>query len=101
MKISNHKQSFEGVLRKRCSETAHQTYKNKPMPKCGFKKVAKQSNFTETTLRHGCSPVNLLHIFRTLFPENTSGGLLLIGALFTTSTGNTCHGALFKGRLEA
>ena len=26
-----------------------------------------QSNFIETTLRHGCSPVNLLHIFRTPF----------------------------------
>ena len=28
-------------------------------------------------LRHGCSPVNLLHTFRTYFPKNTSGGLLL------------------------
>ena len=26
---------------------------------------------------HGCSPVNLLHIFRTPFCQNTSGGLLL------------------------
>ena len=31
----------------------------------------------EIALRHGCSPVNLLHIFRTPFSENTSGGLLL------------------------
>ena len=30
-----------------------------------------QSNFTEITLRHGCSPVNLLHIFITPFPMNT------------------------------
>ena len=36
-----------------------------------------QSNFIENTLRHGCSPVNLLHIFRTPFPNNTSEGLLL------------------------
>ena len=35
------------------------------------------SNFIEITLRHGCSPVNLLHIFRTPFPKNTSGWLLL------------------------
>ena len=28
-------------------------------------------NFIETTLRHGCSPVNLRHIFRTPFPKNT------------------------------
>ena len=34
-------------------------------------------NFIEMTLRHGCFPVNLLHIFRTPFPKNTSGGLLL------------------------
>ena len=35
-------------------------------------------NFIEITLWHGCSPVNLLHIFRTPFPKNTSGGLLLL-----------------------
>ena len=31
----------------------------------------------EITLRHGRYPVNLLHIFRRPFLENTSGGLLL------------------------
>ena len=36
-----------------------------------------QSNVTEITLRHGCSPVNLLHFFRTSFPKNASKGLLL------------------------
>ena len=36
-----------------------------------------QSNFIEIALRHGCSPVNLLHIFRTPFPMNRSGWLLL------------------------
>ena len=30
-------------------------------------------NFIETAFRYGCSPVNLLHIFRTHFPKNTSG----------------------------
>ena len=34
-------------------------------------------NFTEITLRHRCSPVNKLHIFRTPFPRNTFGWLLL------------------------
>ena len=29
-------------------------------------------NFIEIILRHECSPVNLLHIFRTSFPKNTS-----------------------------
>ena len=31
-----------------------------------------QSNFIEMALRHGCSPVNLLHIFRALFLKNAS-----------------------------
>ena len=47
-----------------------QIYMITPMLKCDFNKVALQ-------LQHGCSPVNLLHIFRTPFPANTSGGLLL------------------------
>ena len=34
-------------------------------------------NFIENTLRHGCSPVNLLHIFRRPVPKNTCGGLIL------------------------
>ena len=38
------------------------------MPKCDFNKVA---------LWHGCSPVNLLHVFRTPFRKNTSGWQLL------------------------
>ena len=34
-------------------------------------------NFIEIALRRGCSPANLLHIFRTPFLDNTSGWLLL------------------------
>ena len=37
-----------------------------------------QSSFIEITLRHVFCPVNLLHIFRTLFPKNTYGAMLLI-----------------------
>ena len=36
-----------------------------------------QSNFIEMTLRNGCSPVDLLHIFGTHFPKNNSGRLPL------------------------
>ena len=36
-----------------------------------------QNNFIEMILWHGCSPVNLLHIFRLPFPKNTFGWLLL------------------------
>ena len=49
-----------------------------PMPKCDFDKVALQSSFVEITLWHGCSPVNLVHIFRTPFYKNTYEGLLLL-----------------------
>ena len=34
-------------------------------------------NFIEIALRHECSPLNLLHVFRTPIYENTSGRLLL------------------------
>ena len=34
-------------------------------------------NFIEIALPHGFSPVNLLHIFRTPFPKNIPGRLLL------------------------
>ena len=54
------------VLKKRCSENMQQTCRRTPMPKC-----------IEIALRHGCSPVNLLHIFRTSFSKNISGRLLL------------------------
>ena len=90
------KQSSRGVLRKRCSENMQQIYRRTPMPKCdcNFIKIALRhgcspinllhvfrtpfpSNFIEIALRHGCSVVNLLHVFRTPFSKNTSGWLLL------------------------
>ena len=40
-----------------------------------------QRNFIEITLPYGCFPVNLLHISRTPFYKNTSGGLLLNEAI--------------------
>ena len=52
------KQPTRGVLRKRCFENMHQTYRRTPY-------------------RTWISPVNLLHIFKTPFPKNTSGGMLL------------------------
>ena len=44
-----------------------------------------QSNFIEITLGHGCSPVNLLHMFRIPFPRNTFGWLLLYRPFHGTS----------------
>ena len=37
-----------------------------------------QSNFIEIKLWYRCSPVNLLHVFRTSFLKDTSGRLLLV-----------------------
>ena len=39
-----------------------------------------QSKFIKIELRYGCSPVNVLYMFRTPFPKNTSGGLLLVSS---------------------
>ena len=66
-----------GVLRKMCPENMQQIYSRTTMPRCGFNKVAKQSNFIEIKLRQGCLPVNLLHLFRKPLYKNTSGWLLL------------------------
>ena len=63
-----------GVFSKMCSVNIQQIHRRTPMPKCDFNKVA---NFVEITPRHGCSPLNLLYIFRTPFPKNTPGRLLL------------------------
>ena len=57
------------------------------MPKCDFNKVS--SNIIKIALRHGCSPVNLLHTFRAPFPRNTSGWLLLYLVNMSLSFG--CH----------
>ena len=53
------------------------------MPKCDFNKVALLCNFVEIAVRHGCSPVNLMHIFRTPFSKNISGWLVLLHVSLT------------------
>ena len=72
--INDQKQPSRGVLKKRCCENMQQIYRRTPLPKC---------NFIEISLRHWCSSVNLLHVFRTHFPRNTSGCLLLKSIRFT------------------
>ena len=42
------------------------------MPKCDFNRVVK------ITLWHGCSFINLLHIFRAPLDQNTCEELLLV-----------------------
>ena len=46
-------------------------------PRQSFILIKMLCNFIGITLSHGCSPVSLLHIFRTPFPKKTSEGLLL------------------------
>ena len=69
------KHPLRGVRRERCSENVQQIYGEHARRSAISVKL--QSGFIEITLQHGCSPVNLLHIFRTIFPKNASGGLLL------------------------
>ena len=64
--LISQKQPLRGVLRKRRSENMQQICR---------------SNSIEITHRHGCSSVNLLHIFRTSLPKNTSGRLLFISVI--------------------
>ena len=73
------KQLSRCVVRKRCSENMLQIYRRTPWRSVISVKL--QNNFIEITLWHGCSPVTLLHIFRTSFPKKTSGRLLLIFVL--------------------
>ena len=69
------KQPSRGVLRKRCSENSSKFTGEHPCRSAISIKL--QSNFNKIALRHGCSLVNLLHVFRTTFTKNTSEGLLL------------------------
>ena len=59
------KHLFRGALRKNCLANMQQIYRRTVM----------LCNFIEITLRHGYFPFP--HIFRTSFPKNTSGRLLL------------------------
>ena len=46
-------------------------------------------NFIKIIFGHGCSPVTLLHIFRTPFYKKASGGLFLDGQV-SKSKKNEC-----------
>ena len=94
------KQPTRGILKKRCSENMQQIYRRTPMPKCNFNKVALLCNFIEITLRHGCYPVNLLHIFRTPFPRNISGWLILDFVFQVISEKTLCSNDFTKNLKE-
>ena len=62
-----------------CRSLTSVTFQSNKIKKIKIRKNQLLSNFIEITLRHGHerSPVNLQHIFRTRFLNNTSGRLLL------------------------
>ena len=66
------KQPSRGILSKSFSENMQKFTGEHP-----YTHAKVQSNFIEIALLHGCSPVNLLHIFTTTFPKNTNGWLVL------------------------
>ena len=73
--MKKQKQPSIRVLKKRYSENMQQIYRRHlNQSEISVKLLC---SFIEITLRHGCSPVNLLHIFKTPSHKNTSGGLLL------------------------
>ena len=57
-------------------------------------------NFIEIALRHGCSLINLLHVFRTPFPKNTPGELLLNLSILTTARRNVCRKEYLKKQVS-
>ena len=74
---------LEVFLEKRCSENVQPwcSIFTGEHPCRSVISIKLQSSFIELALRHVCSPVNSLHIFRTPFPKNACGWLLLEIAL--------------------
>ena len=89
---------LKDVLIKRCSEICSKFTGVYTCWSVISKKL--QSNFTEITLQDGCSPVNLLHIFRTPFSNITSGWLLQwIWTLFSLFNPFLCFTGIAQTRL--
>ena len=79
----------EVFLRKGILKICTKFTEKPPMPKCDFNKVAKQ-------LQLGCSPANLLYIFRAPFCKNTSGRLLLLDTRNRNYSENCAQNILWK-----
>ena len=83
------KQPSRGVLRKGLLKI-YSKFTGEHLYRSGIS-IKLQSNFIEFTLWCGCSPVNWRHIFRTAFPRNTPGWLLLVFLeILPISLKNTC-----------
>ena len=71
------RRASEAARHRCCWEKVFWKYATGEYPCRSAISIKLQSNFIKITLRHECSHVNLLHIFRTLFSKNTYGELLL------------------------
>ena len=73
-RYTHQKHPSRGVLTKKFPENVQQITGEHPYR--GAISMKLLCNFIEITTWHGCSPVKLLHIFRTPFPKSTSEYLL-------------------------
>ena len=69
--------NFSPFLKQQFSHDIRHRYARMQLQKQPYRGALTKRISNETALCHGCSPVNLLQIFRTSFPNNTFGGLLL------------------------
>ena len=69
------RQPSRGVLRKRCSENVQQIYRRTPMPKCDFKRVAKQLYWNHTSA--WVFSCNFAACFQNTFSRTTSEWMFL------------------------
>ena len=76
------KQPSRGVLKKRSTENMQQIYRRTFMLKRDFNNFA---TLLKLLIRHGCSPVNLLHFFRTPFYKSIHGEVFLHSETCQTS----------------
>ena len=71
------KQPSREVLRKKCSGNMQQIYRRILMPKCDFNKIALQLYWFWNRTSAWVFSCKFAAFFRTSFPRNTSGRLLL------------------------
>ena len=91
-RVSNRQnQPFRGILRKRCSENMQQIYRRTAARRCAISiKLQNQLYWNCTSI--WVSSLYLLHIFRTPFRKNTSGGLPLNRIVLQPISSQCSHG---------
>ena len=83
-----HKQPSIGVLKEGVLKICSKFTGEHPCRR--FFSIKLLCNFIEITLRHRCSLVDLLHIFRIPFYKNTYGGLFLLLSFYKSIDRTNC-----------